>query len=55
MVREYHGHKSGRLIVQKVSMLLDDSSEWRALRATAVERMGQERKQFHREIKRLLD
>jgi polysaccharide pyruvyl transferase WcaK-like protein len=42
-------------LFEKVSMLLDDSSEWRALRATAVERMGQERKQFHREIKRLLD
>jgi hypothetical protein len=42
-------------LVEKVSMLLDDSSEWRALRASAVERMRQERKQFHREIKRLLD
>jgi hypothetical protein len=42
-------------LVEKVSMLLNDSSEWRGLRATAVERMRQERKQFHREIKRLLD
>jgi hypothetical protein len=42
-------------LVGKIDMLLDDSSEWRALRADAVERMGQERRQFHREIKRLLD
>jgi polysaccharide pyruvyl transferase WcaK-like protein len=42
-------------LFEKVSMLLDDSSEWRALRASAVEGMAQERKQFHREIKRLLD
>ncbi|MGH6824213.1 polysaccharide pyruvyl transferase family protein [Methyloceanibacter sp.] len=40
---------------EKITMLLDDSSEWRALRAAAVEKMAQKRKQFHREIKRLLD
>jgi polysaccharide pyruvyl transferase WcaK-like protein len=42
-------------LVEKTGMLLDDSSEWRALRATAMEKMAQKRKQFHREIKRLLD
>lgn len=42
-------------LVEKIGMLLDDSSEWRELRTTAVEKMAQERKQFHREIKRLLD
>ena len=42
-------------LVEKIGMLLDDGSEWRALRTTAVEKMAQKRKQFHREIKRLLD
>jgi hypothetical protein len=42
-------------LFEKISMLLDDSSEWGALRATAVEKMEQKRKQFHREIKRLLE
>jgi len=41
-------------LFEKISMLLDDDSEWRALREIAVEKMAQRRKQFHAEIKRLL-
>jgi polysaccharide pyruvyl transferase WcaK-like protein len=42
-------------LFEKISMLLDDSSEWRTLRAIAVEKMVQTRKQFHSDIKALLD
>ena len=42
-------------LFEKASALLDNSSEWEALRAIAMEKMIHTRKQFHSDIKTLLE
>jgi polysaccharide pyruvyl transferase WcaK-like protein len=41
-------------LVEKIGSLLEDGSEWKSRRAAAMEKMVEKRKDFHREIKRLL-
>jgi len=41
-------------LLEKIHCLMDDSSEWKELRAVAFERMVERRKIFHCEVKRLL-
>jgi polysaccharide pyruvyl transferase WcaK-like protein len=41
-------------LVEKMGRLLEDGSEWKSRRAAAMEKMVEKRKDFHREIKRLL-
>lgn len=41
-------------LLEKISCLMDDASEWKRLREIALERMMRQRKLFHSDIKRLM-